>query len=864
MLEIRNFQNCNYADLTKSYMNFFYTKEFSQFLNTTQTGYAHSSRGIKFTVLLKSFFTSLFFCTIQLVFFCFFRSVFRYLYQPRCYFVPLNKRVKPLPNGFLSWILPTLRYSTNFYLSMGLDAYFFVRFITVLLFFFSFVGVLNIIVLIPINLTGSSSNFSASGLDKLSLSNISKDKFKRLNAHFFMTLVTIGLFQWMLIYELQSFIKIRQSFLFSNFHKNSITSKTVLISNIDEEFKDEKKIFQKFDIIPGGVKKVWFLYDFNEINYNVQQIEKTINFLEKELVSYLKKYIKKNNLKDNSSINCYEINNDKNKNKNNLKFEHDYSLESYFYPKIFICSLRIPKLKRYINICLPGFFRFFFLQKKVSKIEWSIIDLKKKNQKINELKLKLNRNELKRHNKLFVEFNSQIGAYIVNQCLLSQNHGSFDYCNVEIHPKDIYWGNLTRNNIIACLLEKYFVTFIFIFIIILYIVPVSFIGLISQIPLLTQLIPFFKWIDNFPEEARETISSFIPSIFLSVLTELVMVTFRFLTYFKGKFLGSELELDLQKWYFIFLFIQQFLVVTILSSITMVIKQLLDHPSSLPILLATNLPNSSSFFYQYIALKAFSFCGSNFLKLDRLILHIIIYKINDKTPRQKFNRLKKLIKLKWGTVYPVYSLYACIGVVYSIISPLVSIFLIFILLLVLLYFKYALRFVYDYINESETHGRFYPNALLHIYAGVYCLECCFIGIFFMIKDENGVYTMKKQGLFMTFVLLLTIFFNLTIYNRFVKYFSFLPILSEHNISENCDRLKDFENTDECLDVNNVKKKKENYNNENVIHDLLRKFLYLHPAFRYTIPKLWLPNDEYGISGNEINYIESRIFKDHVMN
>ena len=78
----------------------------------------------------------------------------------------------------------TLKCSINTYLSLGLDAYFFIRFISVLLLFFLFIGTLNMVILIPINYTGSSTEYTAFGLDKLSLSNIATTNVSRLNAHF--------------------------------------------------------------------------------------------------------------------------------------------------------------------------------------------------------------------------------------------------------------------------------------------------------------------------------------------------------------------------------------------------------------------------------------------------------------------------------------------------------------------------------------------------------------------------------------------------------------------------------------------------------------------------------------------------------
>ncbi|EGW35496.1 uncharacterized protein SPAPADRAFT_146813 [Spathaspora passalidarum NRRL Y-27907] len=828
----------DYSALTKTYMSIFNSQRFSQFLNTTQTGSAHSSSGIDFGLFSKTLFTSLCFCIIQLTLFCLFRSVFNFLYQPRCFCVPVNERMECLPRGFLNWIIPTLKCSINNYLSLGLDAYFFVRFISVLSLFFLFSGTLNMVILIPINFTGSDSEFSASGLDKLSLSNIANTKVKRLNAHFIMGLLTIGFFHWLIIYELQSFLIIRQSYLLSSTHKSSVMARTLLISNVPTYLQQHDVLRSVLKTIPGGISNIWDVYDFERIDHEVQRAKYALKVLEEAQIAGLMKYYS-----SKKSYFCCQTptpNGDTNK----LEFFHDHKNQVYFYPPIYLGLVKIPKFDRSFRMKLPGWWRMFMFEKRVSKTDWAIHTLSECHQYIDQEKLKLANGQLTKHNKLFIEFKTQEGAYIAHQCLLSQTQGCLDKTLIEINPADVIWRNVSRNDGIACKFEKYLVTIIFICIIILYVIPVSLIGLVSQIPLLTQLMPFLKWIYHFPEEARATISGFLPSILLTILTEICMVTFRFLTYFKRRTTGSEVELDLQKWYFAFLFVQQFLVVTISSSVTVIFKQIIDQPTSIPVLLATNLPKSATFFFQYMCLRAFAFCGSNFLRINQLILTNTHYRRIDKTPRQKFSRLTNLPKIKWGTTFSVYSIYGCIGISYSIISPLISIFIIFFLSLSILYYKYALKYVNSHLNESETMGRLYPIALLHLYTGIYCLECCLIGVFFLSKDQNGAYPMRVQGWIMTGVLFLTIFANTLIYNRFIPHFSNLPILSDKIYRESSEKVESPVPEDSDYEIS-----ESSYVNH--------KLLYLHPAFKYEPPKIWLPQDPDGYAELQIQEIESML-------
>lgn len=824
----------DYDELTHHYMGFFSLEPFQQFLNTTQNGAAHSSSGIGISILLQNVATSLCFCIIQLTCFCLLRSFFKFLYQPRCYYVPISQRMEPLPRGLLTWILPTVKSRINFYLSMGLDAYYFVRFVCILLLFFISVGLLNMVILIPVNFTGSDEFHSATGLDQLSLSNIAISKVGRLRAHFFMSLVTIGGFHVLLLYELESFVKIRQTFLLSKAQASSIIHKTLLVSPISSNLMDTSILERLFLVIPGGIQRVWFVYDCRALQFEAERAKESMRILEQAEMIYLSRFLKKYGC----DTNWLYFQNQEEKPKTN-----DLSLQPFFYPPIYIPPFTIPFISYSTSFRFPGFLRIFAFQRTVCQRDWALQQLQNSVDKLMLLKTSQIDGKLEKLDKVFVQFSTQAGAYIAHQTLLSQVQGNMSSTQMEVHPQDILWENLRISNSIVNIIERYTVTLLLVFIIIAYVVPVSFIGLISQLPLLTKLVPSLKWVYNLPEEIRDSVSSFLPAVLLTILTDLLLTVFRFLTYYKRKFTGAELEIDLQKWYFAFLFVQQFLVVTILTSIIIVFKQVIEQPTSIPILLAANLPKAATFFFQYFTLKAFAFCGYNFLRIDQLILHHTWYKLKDRTPRQKFHRLTTLPRVRWGSVYPVLSVYGSIGLAYCLISPLISLFLIFILVLIMVYYKYALKFIYSHVNVSETYGRLYPVALFNLYTGIYCLECCLIGIFFSLRSDNGECPLKIEGILMSIVLVLTIFANINIYNKYVKHFSCLPILQD----------KKYFKPPDTGSRESMQSSSREPEADTDSHYLNKALLYAHPAMKYERGKVWLPKDKLGESDLEVERV-----------
>jgi hypothetical protein len=104
----------------------------------------------------------------------------------------------------------------------------------------------------------------------------------------------------------------------------------------------------------------------------------------------------------------------------------------------------------------------------------------------------------------------------------------------------------------------------------------------------------------------------------------------------------------------------FLVVSIASSSTAVVTQIIQNPNNIPSLLAENLPKSSNFFFSYLLLQGLSVSAGTLLQIVTLILFYALGKLFDKTPRHFWQRFNTLPGLGWGTTYPIYTNLAVIG------------------------------------------------------------------------------------------------------------------------------------------------------------------------------------------------------------
>lgn len=214
------------------------------------------------------------------------------------------------------------------------------------------------------------------------------------------------------------------------------------------------------------------------------------------------------------------------------------------------------------------------------------------------------------------------------------------------------------------------------------------------------------------------------------------------------------ELKVQKWFYIFQVIQVFLVTAVFSGAATVVAQLLDklkNPTTVPELLARQLPKSANFYLTYFLIQGSTTAADNMLNYSDLLFYLFYDRFLDKTPRQKFNRFTSMKGIAWGKVYPKvcvpcmalsyhrlwatstdflpksqFANFAIIAIAYSCIAPLVM--GLCVLGLSLYYFSYRHNLLFVIQSKMDTKGEAYTLALQHLLTGVYIAELALIGIF----------------------------------------------------------------------------------------------------------------------------------------
>ena len=261
-------------------------------------------------------------------------------------------------------------------------------------------------------------------------------------------------------------------------------------------------------------------------------------------------------------------------------------------------------------------------------------------------------------NSAFVQFNHQVAAHMACQSVSHHYPVHMAPRVVEISPDDVIWDNMSIK-----WWESYIrvgaIMALIIGLIIFWAIPVTFTGLLSNITYLSRF-SWLKWITKAPTWFLSIIQGVLPQAILALLLVLLPVILRFLSKIQGNHTGMAVELSVQSYYFSFLFVQVFLVVSISSGITTILPEIAKNPGSVPSLLASNLPRASNYFFSYLLLQAFSVSAGALVQIGGLVQWFILAPLLDSTARQKWRRQINLPNVQWGTFFPVYTNLACIG------------------------------------------------------------------------------------------------------------------------------------------------------------------------------------------------------------
>lgn len=85
------------------------------------------------------------------------------------------------------------------------------------------------------------------------------------------------------------------------------------------------------------------------------------------------------------------------------------------------------------------------------------------------------------------------------------------------------------------------------------------------------------------------------------------------------------------------------------------------------------------------------------------------------------------------------------------------------------------------GNVDGGGLFFPEAINQTFTGLYFMEACLIGLFFLVRDTQDRVACEAQGIIMSVVLVLTIIYQYWLYSSLHPLFSYLPVTMESETS-----------------------------------------------------------------------------------
>lgn len=572
--------------------------------------------------------------------------------MPKTYLVPERQKTEPPDPNPLKWFQRVITYKDQEVIQKcGLDSWLFTRYLWMLLKIFVPASCLILPVLLPLNAVGGlGTDNNVTGLDQLSWQNVKPENYNRYWAHLIMAIILIVYCCVIFYFELLNFIKIRQTYLTSPQHRIRASTRTIFVDNIPPELRSVKALDELFDVFPDGIRKIWLNRDYTSLENLIQRRNTFARNLEEAYTDMLRLATQRHK-KDPNKV---------------IVTDNDALWAKYIRPKDRPTKF-IPRFRAIRGLRMVPFWLVwpFGLLKTVDKIDYCVEQIDRLGKKIAERSSRPE--DYKAASSAFIQFNSQVAAHMAVQSNTHHSPALMGPRILEIAPADVKWDNLNfswwdrwiRTGIFAI---------VFVGIILLWGVPITFAGFLSSIGTVGNRIGWLAWVADLPSWVISVVQGVVPQLLVSLLiTTLMPMLFRWFCKLTGEPTGSKVEQKLQTWYFAFVFIELVLVVSIASGIFSTISTFLSNPLSAPTVLAKNLPKAANFFFSYVILQAFSISSANLMQVGRLII-MGWRKMYNYTPRSVFRNQVACPREQWGSFFPLYTNFAVIGWFFISFSP----------------------------------------------------------------------------------------------------------------------------------------------------------------------------------------------------
>ncbi|KAI5449824.1 phosphate metabolism protein 7 [Naganishia albida] len=774
---------------------------------------------------------------LSAVFFLLYRNPkLQRVYQARHELAPDEKRPAALPRGIVPWWKTILTSPDKLIIEQnGLDAYFFLRFIKIFgLFLLVPYFLLTWIVLMPVSATKP--NNGLSGLNRFTFGNVGPNVQQRHVAHFLIAVLLILWTIYIIFREYQHFLVTRQSWLTSSTHQRLARARTVMLVNVPKDLMSGSTLRELAGSITHSAApvKVWLSREAKKIEDVYDERTKEHARLEAgegKMLMQAVKNVKKKKVPSSTSSSDPE----------RTTTSADALIEKYLTPK-----------QRSKVTWKQGFLGL--IGRKMDR-EQSPAFIREKNEELERMRGDLDQFEL--GNVAFLRFKSQAEAHTFARCVNKDRERKLIKSGIEVVPEDIEWNNTSKNpyqrkigGIISWALT--------IGLIIVWSIPVSFVGGVSNVDALCTTASWLAWICTIPKVALGIIKGVLPPVLLAILFALLPIVLRLWIKMSGVVRKSDIELKLFSRFWLFQVIHGFLIITLSSGLMAALGNWDEFINDVPTMLADKLPSASIFFLTFIITATFSSAAQAYSRVVPVALFFLKNILGGNTPRKVYLSEFKMQSFAWATVWPPVCLIVCITIVYSVIQPIICGLALVAFALMYSAYKYLLGWCADQPDALETGGMYYPKALNTVFVALYLEEVCLAGLLFLSSDPNG--KRSKSGLAGGVIMVVTGIFTIAAHIYMKRRFNSETVTYTHASliggTASSTKLNQTTTTgteggygqrsDALVHDDDSSDAGEQYGNTTGMH----AHAFDHPAFWKRQPIVWMADDELGIARKEV--------------
>ena len=537
--------------------------------------------------------------------------------RPRTFLGSLNEeeRSPNVSNSIFGWIPEFYAIPDTWILNHHtLDGYLFIRFLKVSVACCIVGCCITWPILFPINATGGGGQKQ---LNIITMGNVTNNYYKMF-AHAGCAIIFFSFVLFMITRESIFYINLRQAYLLSPFYSSRISSRTVLFTSVPDDYMDKEKLSA---MLGSSVRRIWFATDTTELEDKVEERDKAAFKLEAAETKLIQTA---------------------NKNRLNTEKKGESAAPAAVEDGGAAMARHISSKDRPTHRLKP------LIGKKVDSIDWCRSELKRLIPEVDKMQSDQKAINCKKLNSVFVEFETLSEAQAAYQSLTHHQVLQMAPRFTGMTPSEVIWSNLKirwwERGV------RYLVTnAACVVLVIFWSVPVAFIGAISNVNSIVDLVPALGFILDIPKVVLGVVTGLLPVVLLALLMALLPIFLRLMARLGGAPTWSQVELTTQNTYFMFQVVQVFLVATLGSAATAVISAVKKNPANVTTLLAQKLPAASTFYLSYFILQGLGIVSSLLVGLVGLLLFMVLGKLLDKTPRKMYKRWITLSGVGWGTL-----------------------------------------------------------------------------------------------------------------------------------------------------------------------------------------------------------------------